>query len=60
MVLHSNAIIIIGSFTHTGVAWGNSDTMKPNIANGNKQYPTALIDWNSELLLWNLLPFVAE
>lgn len=49
MVLQSNAIIMMGSFTQTGVARGSNDTINPKMAKGNRQYPTALIDWNSDL-----------
>jgi hypothetical protein len=37
IVLHNNAIIIIGSLTQIGVAFGNKETMKPIIAKGKRQ-----------------------
>lgn len=40
---------MMGSLIHTGTPLGNIDTSKPRIANGNRQYPIALIDWNNDL-----------
>lgn len=49
-------MIMNGSFIQIGVAFGSRDTMNPITANGNKQYPTALIDWNSDLCLYHIYP----
>lgn len=60
IVLQHNAIIISGSFTQIGTAFGNKDTINPIIARGIRQYPTALIDWNRELILSTFVPFVPK
>lgn len=53
-------MIMNGNFTQIGVAFGSSDTMNPITANGNKQYPTALIDWNNDLCLVSYIPLISQ
>lgn len=50
--------MMMGSLIHTGTPLGNIDTIKPSIANGNRQYPTALIDWNNDLSILYCYPLL--
>lgn len=43
------AVVVMASLTHSQSRLCSTETKQPKMANGNRQYPTVLIDWKIDL-----------